>query len=219
MTVARAMRFTIAAFTPIAFLSAATAPVIVSVAYGRGAVTQEQLEMTARVVICLAPMILVAMTNPVMTGALNARRRGTTLLASGLLNVLLNILLAVILGLTIGAPGIGLASSVAGGASVGFKVWRLSEHEERFSAKALGRYLTLACVSALPAAAVVGAIAWSIGPIDQLLLAVAFLGTSGIGGIIAYAVLAKLCGMVEVQELQRLVSGRLTIMVKRSVPR
>jgi putative peptidoglycan lipid II flippase len=219
MTVARAMRFTIAAFTPIAFLSAATAPVIVSVAYGRGAVTEEQLELTARVVVCLAPMILVAMTNPVMTGALNARRRGTTLLASGLLNVFLNIVLAITLGLAIGAPGIALASSSSGGASVAFKVWRLSMDEDRFSARALGRYLSLACVSALPATVVVGLIAWSVGPIDQLVLGLALLGTSGITGIIAYAVFARLSGMVEVQELQRLVSGRLTILVRRSVPR
>ena len=87
---------------PIALLTMAVAPLAVSIAYGRGAFTPEDVVTTAQAVACFAPLLVVVMLGPILTGAHNARRRGTLLLAGGLLNVAVNISLDVVLGRWLG---------------------------------------------------------------------------------------------------------------------
>src|SRR6185295_18884621 len=111
-TSARAVRYVLVAFVPIAILTVAVAPVAVAVGFGRGQFTQANVALTAECVAGFAPFIVIQMAYPPFTGALNARRRGTVLLAGGVLNVCLNIVFDLAFGFTFGAAGIALSSSL-----------------------------------------------------------------------------------------------------------
>ena len=115
--VERTLHYVIAVFVPVAALTAAVAPLATSIAYERGAFGPEQVLLTAESVAGFAPLLLVLMMLTVLTGAHNARKRGTLLMVGGILNVILNLSLDVLLGSWLGVPGIALASSIAQGVS------------------------------------------------------------------------------------------------------
>ena len=148
-TTSRSLRFAIAAFVPIAMLTAAVAPVAVSVAYGRGAFGPEDVERTARAVAGFAPLIVVLMTSPVLAGAHNARRTGTILLAGGIINVTTNVISDLVLGAWLGVPGIALASSVSTTIVTVFFAWRLAIADRSFALRPIGRALGLAIAASL----------------------------------------------------------------------
>ena len=81
--VERTLHYVIAVFVPVAALTAAVAPLATSIAYERGAFGPEQVRLTAESVAGFAPLLLVLMMLTVLTGAHNARKRGTLLLVGG----------------------------------------------------------------------------------------------------------------------------------------
>lgn len=194
----RLLRLTIAVFLPIAALTMAVAPVAVGVAYGRGAFTPEDLATTSQVVAAFAPLILLLMLNPVIVDSLNARRRGTVLLAGGIANAIINLVLDIVFGLTIGVAGIALATSTTI-AVVLFLVLapNLARSEPEFRLGRLGRPMALAIAAAIPGTAVFGALAWSgIAPREGI-PAILFLVIAGTAGLAAYGIIAIRIGLEE----------------------
>lgn len=208
-TTSRSLRFAIAAFVPIAALTAAVAPVAVAVAYGRGAFGPEDVAETARVVAAFAPLIVILMTSPVLAGAHNARRAGTVLLAGGIINVIFNVTLDVAFGVWIGVAGIALSSAVASTIVVTFFAVRLSRADRAFRLGPIGRVLGLSLVASLVPAAIVAAIAWSGVVSGGLVIELIALGAFGVLGLGAYTLIAGVIGLEEPVVLARSVIGLL----------
>ena len=114
-----------AIFIPIAVATAALAPLIIEVAYVRGAFDERAAVLTRAALVGFAPLLLLAMASAVLTGAHNARERGMFLMAMGFLEAILNAVLNVVLGLTIGVAGIALSTSLTLAIVQVVKVWRL----------------------------------------------------------------------------------------------
>ena len=160
-TSARAMHYVLAIFVPIAMLTMAVAPLAVSIAYGRGAFTPggHRHDRTGRRLLRPAPGGGHARTDPDRRP--QRRRRGTLLLAGGLLNVAVNISLDVVLGRWLGVAGIALASSIAETTVLLFFIVRLTRGGDAFPLKPLARTTGLALIAGAPVAIVVGALVWS----------------------------------------------------------
>ena len=211
----RAMHYVLAVFVPIAVLTAAVAPLAVSIAYGRGAFSPEDIIVTATAVAGFAPLLVVLMLGPIMTGAHNARRRGALLLVGGMLNVTINITMDVLLGTWLGVAGIALASSVAETTVLVFFIYRLSRFGDFFELRPLVRKALLALVASAPVAVVVATLAWTghmphdTGPAILALVAVGLLGTGG------YVVIAIRLGMEEPRTILRSLSGPLIARIHR----
>lgn len=193
----RAVRYILVAFVPIAALTIAVAPIAVAVGFGRGAFTQANVVLTAQAAVGFAPMIVVQMAYPPFTGALNARRRGTVLLAGGVLNVCLNVVFDIAFGFTIGAAGIALSSSLTAMLILVFFTRRLATAEPDFEVAPISRTLLLAVLSSLPVAVPIGLLCWiGVVPADLVrgLVALALFGALG---LIGYLVVAIRLGLQE----------------------
>ena len=105
---AGAMRYVTVIFVPLSIATVALAPLIVEVAYVRGAFNEEAWSLTTAGLVGFAPLLFLTMANSVLTGAHNARRRGVFLMQMGILNAVLNAVFDVGLGLAIGVAGIAL---------------------------------------------------------------------------------------------------------------
>jgi putative peptidoglycan lipid II flippase len=211
----RTVRYTIAVFTPISFLSAAVAPVAVSTVYSRGAFTSDDVQEVAAIVAAFAPLITILMTAGVVTNALNARRSSMVLLVSSIFNVLINLTLDVVLGLAFGVAGIAFASSVTMGTILVFTAIRLGRLEDGFGMRVMARTVTMACVASLPASLAIAVVCWSGWLPDGFLVGMASLVVFGLTGLAAYLAVATLIGLREPRELVafavRLGSGRLAL--------
>ena len=197
----RTVRYTIAAFTPISFLSAAVAPVAVSTVYSRGAFTSDDVQVVASVVAAFAPIVAILMTSSVVTNALNARRSSMVLLASSILNVVINLTLDVVLGFAFGVVGIALGSSVTLGTVLVFKASRLAKLEDGFTLWMMVRTAAMACIASLPASIPIAAVCWSGSLPDGFLVGMASLVVFSLTGLAAYLVVANLVGLREPREL------------------
>jgi putative peptidoglycan lipid II flippase len=203
----RALRYVLAAFVPVAVLTAAVAPIAVAVGFGRGAFTAEDVARTAQAVAAFAPIIVVAMCNPPLTGALNARRRGGTLLVAGALNVALNFVLDVVLGFTIGAAGVALASSLTALAVLLYFARTMARSEDDFELVPIGRTVALALAASLPIGIPIALIFWSgFVPFD-LVPAIAALAIAGVVGVTGYLTIARRLGLSEARLLLEAVAG------------
>ena len=80
---ASAMRYVTVIFVPISVATAAMAPLIVEVAYVRGAFDERAAALTAGALAGFAPLLFLTMANSVLTGAHNARQRGVFLMCDG----------------------------------------------------------------------------------------------------------------------------------------
>jgi putative peptidoglycan lipid II flippase len=198
---ARAIRFVLAVFVPLAVFTAAVAPIAVSVAFERGAFGPLDVERTARVVAAFAPMIVILMVSPVLVGALNARQRGRALLAGGMLNVALNIALDVALGAWLGVAGIALASSVTSTIVLIFFARRVATSERSFELAPLVRTGVTALLASLPTAFVAAAIAWGGFVPRGVVPGLAFLVVVGTLGLIVYVAVAASIGLAEARVL------------------
>jgi putative peptidoglycan lipid II flippase len=205
----RAMRYAIALFVPVALLTAAVAPLAVAVAYGRGAFSTEDLELTAGAVAAFAPLLLILMVSPVLTGALNARRRGQVLLIGATLNVALNLVLDVALGFSLGVVGVALSSSVTSAIVLAFFAWRLTISEPAFRLRPIGRTLALAVVAGAPIAIAAAWLCWIRPAPSGIAAAVAALLGIGILGMAGYFLVALTLGMEESRTFARLAADRL----------
>ncbi len=191
----QAIRATLAVFTPIAVAAAALAPLVVDVVYRRGAFEVRAAGLTVGVVAAFAPMLLVTMIQPILTGAHNARRHGRLLGLVAIVNTLLNVFLNFVFGLAIGVAGVALSSSLTVAILLAYLAARLAASEEGFAVHPLlvvGRKALLASlVPGLPLAVV----AWVWVPPLAFPAAVSLLAvllTFGLGGYLATARLISL---------------------------
>ena len=205
----RAIRFAIALFVPVALLTAAVAPLAVSVAYGRGAFSTDDLALTAGAVAAFAPLVLILMVLPVLTGALNARRRGQVLLLGAMLNVALNFVLDITLGFWLGVVGVALSSSVTSAIVLGFFAWRLTISEAALRLRPIGRTLRLAFVASAPIAIAAALLCWTQPAPSGIVLGVGALLGIGFLGMVGYLLLATWLGMQEAGTLVQMAAGRL----------
>ena len=205
----RAIRFAIALFVPVALLTAAVAPLAVSVAYGRGAFSTDDLELTAGAVAAFAPLVLILMVSPVLTGALNARRRGQVLLLGAMLNVVLNLVLDITLGFWLGVVGVALSSSVTSAIVLGFFAWRLTISEAALRLRPIGRTLRLALVASTPIAIAAALMCWTQPAPSGIVPGLAALLGIGVLGMVGYLLLATWLGMQESRTLVQLAADKL----------
>lgn len=205
----RLLRLALVAFTPVAALTMAVAPVAVGFAYGRGAFTAEDLALTSTVVVAFAPLVVLLMCNPVIVDALNARRRGTALLMGAVSAAVINFVLDVALGLTLGIAGIALATCLTVGIVMAFVLGRnLTRSDPDFRISAVGRPLAAALVASAPATLVFGFLSWSgIAPREGI-AALGYLGVVGTLGMASYLVLAIRFGIEEPLLVLRAIRSR-----------
>ncbi len=157
----RTLRFTIAAFVPIAILAAAVAPVAVAVVFGRGRFGPEDVSRVAEVLAAFAPLIALLMVQPVLVGALNARRQGTMLLVAGIVHVVLNTFFDVVLGFTLGVVGVALSSTFTVALVVLFQAISLRRSGTAIAIPPILRDTGMAALAALPGGLVVAGVCWS----------------------------------------------------------
>lgn len=206
-TSVQAMRYILSIFVPVACLTAAVAPLAVGIAYGRGAFSSDDVATTARTVAGFAPLLVILMLVPILTGAHNARRRGTLLLVGGITNVAVNISLDLLLGRWLGVAGIALASSIAEGTVLVLFVYRLSRFGDAFELRHIARLAALALVASAPGTLLIGAVVWAGLAPHETLPAIASLVVAGLLGAVAYLVSATLLGMREPLAVWRALTG------------
>ena len=207
--VERTLHYVIAVFVPVAALTVAVAPLATSIAYQRGAFGPDQVLLTAESVAGFAPLLLVLMMLTVLTGAHNARRRGTLLLVGGILNVILNLSLDVLLGIWLGVPGIALASSISQGAVTFLFLVRLTGPEDNVKVRPVMRTLVLALLSSAPISIAIAALVWGGLVPANTLYAVLLLGVLGLLGAFGYLVTATRAGLEEPRAIALLVTRRI----------
>lgn len=214
-TTMMAARYATAVFVPVAFLTASMAPIIVSVAYLRGEFTEMAVHQTAPVVAAFAPLMVVLMISPVLTGALNALRRGTVLLAGGVLNVVVNAMLAPLFAVALGfaVPGIALSSSLTPIVVATFFARRLGKSEPSFRPRGLADTIVRACCASLPVAVVCALIGWSLPLPRNPLLGLMILAIVAVPGAFAYALVASRLGLREPMTIVELLGRRLRALI------
>lgn len=203
----RTLRYATAVFIPVAMLTAAVAPVAVRLAYGRGAFNPAALDITSGAVAAFAPLLLIRMISPILTGAHNARRRGQVLLLGAGLNVVLNFILDVVLGISMGVIGVALSSSITSALVLAFFTWRMATSEATFTLRPVARTLGLAVLASMPVTLGAALFCWSglapggVFPAVLALIAIAVLAA------VSYLATAALVGMDEPRTLVRLAFG------------
>lgn len=203
----RAVRYVLAAFVPIAVLTIAVAPVAVAVGYGRGAFSPTDVARTAEAVAAFAPLIVVVMCYAPFLGALNARRRGSVLLAGGVVNACLNLLLDIVLGVTLGAAGIALSSSLTGIVVLAFFARRLATSEKDFTLAPILHTLVKAVVASLIVAIPIAILCWSGGVPGGPAFGLTALLIFGTLGLLGYLLIAVRLGLDEARTLADLVTA------------
>jgi putative peptidoglycan lipid II flippase len=196
-TAAEALRFVIAAFLPLTVATVALAPVLVAFAYQRGAFDASATVTTAAVVAGFAPLILLWLVHPILTGAHNARRRGGLLARNAVLNAVSNVTLNVLFGSVLGVAGVALSTSVTGWILAGILAIQLRNREPDFDLRSVIRVASRALLASLIPAIPIGVLAWWLRPElgigDQFL----FLAGSTLIGAAAYLGIARLLGLRE----------------------
>lgn len=215
----RMLQYAIVVFVPLAMLTVAVAPVAVAFAYGRGAFTPNDVTLTAGTVAGFAPLLVVLMTSPVLTGALNARRRGRVLLIGGVINMIFNIALDVILGFTLGVAGIALSSSITSTIVLFYFASRLTGSEEGFAPRVLAETLGLAILASAPAAVAIGAVAWTGHLPHETVPAFVSLVAVTIIGVVVYLLASRSLGLDEPGILVQIMLGRLGRLRRIRLPR
>lgn len=205
----RAIRYAAAIFVPVAMLTAAVAPLAVSLAYGRGAFNVDALHLTAGAVAAFAPLILILMISPILVGAHNSRRRGQVLLIGATLNVVVNFILDIVLGLSIGVIGVALSSSITSALVLAFFARRLAISEAALTLSPIARTIGLAVLASTPVTIAAALLCWSGRAPSDVLPAIAALLGIGMLGAIGYVSGATWLGMEEPRNLVRFVVGRL----------
>jgi putative peptidoglycan lipid II flippase len=213
------LQYAIVVFVPLAMLTAAVAPVAGAFAYGRGAFTPNDVTLTAGTVAGFVPLLVVLMTSPVLTGALNARRRGRVQLIGGVINMIFNMALDVILGFTLGVAGIALSSSITSTIVLFYFASRLTGSEEGFAPRVLAETLGLAILASAPAAVAIGAVAWTGHLPHETVPAFVSLVAVTIIGVVVYLLASRSLGLDEPGILVQIMLGRLGRLRRIRLPR
>lgn len=194
---AGALRYVIAIFVPLSVATAALAPLVVEVAYARGAFDERASTLTAAALAGFAPLLFLTMANSVLTGAHNARRRGVFLMSMGILNAVLNAVFNVGLGLTIGVAGIALSTSLTVGLIQFVKAWRLGSLDEGFPLGDLLAVSARALVASIAAALPVALVAWNLPHGLGIAPGIAALVGLTATGLVGYIVIGRAIGLHE----------------------
>ena len=210
-----ALRYALALFVPLSMLTMAVAPLAVSVAFGRGEFTTEDVLQTALVLVGFAPLVVTGMVIPPLVGALNARRKALVLLAGGVINVTLNLVLNTVLGFTIGILGIALATSLTSVFIALFFSGRVRRLEPSFDVRPAVRVLARGALAASPGAAIVAWVTWSewqeLGKIEG----VVWMALAGIFGLASYLAFSKLLGLGEPLVIMNIIIRRVSQFLPR----
>ncbi len=193
----RVLRYALVFFVPLAGLTIAVAPVATATAYDRGSFSGADLALTAQVVAVSAPLIVTWTVAPTLVSALNARRKGTVLLAAGVLNVSINLVLNVVLGYLLGVVGVAIATTVVSVVVVAFLSRMLVRFEPTFSLRLVWRTFLKACLAILPGALVFGVPIWAGVINGDLAQRVVILVTVGVAGLTSYYGIARRLGLEE----------------------
>jgi putative peptidoglycan lipid II flippase len=204
----RVSSFVLVAFVPIAVLTAAVAPVAVTTAYGRGAFSADDARLTSEALAALAPMITILMFQPVLTSALNARRKGMILLIASIIDIVGHVLLTVTLGRWIGVIGVALASSLSAAVTTIYFARRFRIIDPKFELVPITRTFGLTLAASAPGAIVIGLMAWNGMVLPGPLGGIISLAIFGVVGLASYAVLALRLDMPEARVLLRIVLER-----------
>ncbi len=190
-------RYVFSIFVPISVATAAMAPLIVDVAYRRGAFGAEAAGATTGVAAALAPMIVVTMVEAIVVGAHNAQRRGTLLFLAGVANVAIHLVLNLAFGLTFGVAGVALSTSVTMALVLGFLTMRLARTEPAFDLGDVAgsgiRAVAASMVPGVPIAAWVWVVYRPGSFLENLVLLVGLM----IAGFVTYLVMASRLGLGE----------------------
>ena len=215
-TTQRLVGFGLVFFVPLAGLTIAVAPMATALLYDRGSFTAGDISLTAEIVAMSAPLIVTWTVQPALVSALNARREGLIMLASGAITTATNVVLDVALGLLLGVPGIALATVLASLLVVNFMGWRLSQLEPTFSPGPIYRKFALATIAAMPSTIIVGLPIWA-GVLDALAAAqqIFVLGVVGVAGLISYYAMARRLGLVEAELIVLFGKSTVLRLVKR----
>lgn len=194
---AGALRYIVAIFVPLSVATAAMAPLIVDLAYVRGAFDQRAAVLTSAALVGFAPLLVLTMLQAVLTGAHNARQRGKFLLSMGILNAVLNLVFNVSLGLMIGVAGVALSTSLTMGIVEFIKAWRLGTIEATFRLGGLmivsGKALVASGIVAMP----IALLSWML-PIELgVVIDLAILVVMAMAGMAGYIVIARILGLHE----------------------
>lgn len=192
-----AMRYVMAIFIPLSVATIALAPLIVDVAYVRGAFGEEAWQLTAACLAGFAPLLFFNMANVILSGAHNARRRGTFLMQMGISNAVLNVIFNVVLGVSLGVAGVALSTAVTVGAIQVVKAWRLARLDHGFSLRTMSVVLTRSLGACLAVAVPIGIIAWGLPFGIAGMFALTLLVSLTIGGLVAYVVIGRVLGLDE----------------------
>jgi putative peptidoglycan lipid II flippase len=207
-----AVRYVVALFTPLAIATMAFAPLIVRPVYQRGAFDDQAAASVTAVVAALGPMFVLTMIQGVLVPAHNARRRGTFLLAMGIVGAALNLALNLALGIALGVGGVALSTSLTLAIVLLAMAHRLSVDEPGFEIRPLlhvgARATVAAAIPALPLAAIAYGRPAGDALADLILLAI----LTAVGAV-AYVALATFIGVREpsvvVTTGWRTIAGRL----------
>jgi putative peptidoglycan lipid II flippase len=196
-TAETAMRYVTAIFVPLSVATAAMAPVIVEVAYVRGAFDERAATLTTAALAGFAPLLFLTMVNSILTGAHNARQRGLFLMSMGILNATLNAVFNIGLGLLVGVAGIALSTSLTVGLVQFVQAWRLGSLEEGFPLADLLVVSTRSLVASLVVAAPIALVAWNLPHGLGLPTALFWLVGLTAAGMVGYVALGRLIGLNE----------------------
>ncbi len=215
-TTERVLRYALTFFVPLAGLTIAVAPLAVATAYDRGNFSTDDLWLTAQVVAVSAPLIVTWTVQPTLVSALNARRKGTVMLAASMLTITLNLILDVVLGNLLGVVGVALATTVVSVIMVGFFTRMLKRVEPTFSPGRLGRVFFRATLAILPSALVFGIPVWAGIVGDDLAQRVVVLVVVGTAGLSSYYAIARRLGLDEARSIAAFVKDTLRRVLRRT---
>ena len=204
-----------AAFVPISIATAALAPLLIDVAYRRGAFGNEAAFLTSGTLAGFAPLIVLTMAQSVLVGAHNARRRGVLLMTMGFANAIMNLVFNILFARTIGVAGVALSSSVTLGIVLFAMAVRLDRLEPDFRGRELFGVALRATLASGLAALPVAFVAWGLGPVVDPATGFALLIVLTLLGAGLYALFAILVGLREPGEVVAIVVG---ILRRRASP-
>jgi putative peptidoglycan lipid II flippase len=204
----RAMRHLVALFVPLTVGAIALAPIGVRVAYERGAFDQAATATTATVVAALAPLILLTMLQPVLSGAHNARRRGWLIGLTAALNAFLNVILDVAFGLTLGVAGIALSTSVTLSVVCLVLAFELRRLEPGFALRPLASTVIRSVAASLVPGIPIAAVVWLWLPHLTFMAAIAVLSGLLAVGAVAYVGVGLALHIEELGSMLRALAAR-----------
>ena len=184
------------------------APLIVDIAYVRGAFMADDARRTSAVVASLAPLFVLSMVQAVVIGSHNARRSGWTLFMAGVAAAILNLGLDLLLAPVLGVAGIGLSSSLALLLPLSALIVLLARREAGFHSRAIASVAVRSAVAAAVPAAIVGWFAWRVEPTDAIGGDVVMFVVACVAGLAGYLVGAHVLRIEEVARAVRAVSAR-----------